>query len=49
MDELTFQDVMDNIREHLEELPGKDIAAIYNKIFDTQIRYRGDNLWIYTD
>jgi len=44
-DALSFQDVIDNISETLQELPGEDVARIYNEVCSDQIEYIEDSLW----
>jgi hypothetical protein len=44
-DLLSFQDLIDNLSEVMNELPGEEIARIYNEVCSDQIEYDGDSLW----
>lgn len=42
---ITFQELMDDIRDALCDAEGEEIAIIYNKICAQEIKYIGDSLW----
>jgi hypothetical protein len=45
MDELSFQDVIDNLSEALGQADGEKVAEIYNQVCSDQIVYKGDSVW----
>ena len=47
MDELTFQDIVDNITEAMISLNGEEIVELHNKICSRKIVYITDSIWKY--
>lgn len=45
---LDFEDIIQNIREAMEELEGEQIVEIHNQICSRKIRYLEDSIWEYT-
>jgi hypothetical protein len=45
-----LQEVIEEIREELEELPGKNLEDIYRHVCGKKIKYEGDSLFtVYTE
>ena len=42
---LSFEDIMNNIREALEEADGEFVANTYNSVCSASIEYNEDNSW----
>jgi hypothetical protein len=48
MEKLTFDDLIMNLRESMDELDGEVIADIFNHVCCKKIRYVEDGIWEFT-
>ena len=42
---MNFEDLIQSIAECLSDLSGEQIAEIYNRISEENVRYVGDSVW----
>jgi len=42
---LSFQDLIDNLAEVLQEWDGEAVAELYNQVCSDEVEYAGDSLW----
>jgi hypothetical protein len=45
MEQLTFQQLVDNIVDTLAEADGETIAKVHNSVCSQQVTYVGDSMW----